>query len=249
MPAFRSPPGRAWLGLALFLTLTGPEAGAGTGTGTGTAPPAAARVPAGVQADFGREQPPPEVRQVAGWSLHTGDNAGRSVVVVDKQQARVWVLGPQGQLRGTAPVLLGLARGDHTVPGIGDRPLSQIRPDERTTPAGRFIAEQGLNASGEDVVWVDYASAVSMHRVRTAVKAERRLQRLATPTPQDNRISYGCINLPRAFYEQVLLPAVRGGRGAVVYVLPETRPAHQLFGSFDPPGRAPAAAAAQAGAV
>ncbi len=249
MPAFRSPPGRAWLGLALFLTLTGPEAGAGTGTGTGTAPPAAARVPAGVQADFGREQPPPEVRQVAGWSLHTGDNAGRSVVVVDKQQARAWVLGPQGQLRGTAPVLLGLARGDHTVPGIGDRPLSQIRPDERTTPAGRFIAEQGLNASGEDVVWVDYASAVSMHRVRTAVKAERRLQRLDTPTPQDNRISYGCINLPRAFYEQVLLPAVRGGRGAVVYVLPETRPAHQLFGSFDPPGRAPAAAAAQAGAV
>lgn len=213
------------------------------------APPAAARSAVGVRADFGRERPPPEVRQVAGWSLYTGDNLGRSVVVVDKKQARAWILDPNGQLRGSAPVLLGLARGDHTVPGIGDRPLSQIRPDERTTPAGRFVAEHGVNANGEDVVWVDYAAAVSMHRVRTAVKAERRLKRLATATPHDNRISYGCINLPRRFYEQVLLPAVRGGSGAVVYVLPETRPAQQLFGSFDPPGPPSAPGAAQAGAV
>jgi len=211
--------------------------------------PALAGPLAGVRADFGRAQPSPEVRQVAGWSLHTGDNGGRSVVVVDKQRAHAWILDPAGHLRGDAPVLLGLARGDHTVPGIGDRPLSQIRPDERTTPAGRFIAEHGVNANGEDVVWVDYASAVSMHRVRTAVKAERRLQRLATATPDDNRISYGCINLPRRFYEQVLLPAVRGGSGAVVYVLPETRPASQVFGSFDPPGPPAPAGAAQAGAV
>ena len=211
--------------------------------------PAGARPPAGVRPDFGHEQPSPEVRQVAGWSLYSGDNGGRSVVIVDKKQARAWVLDPGGQLRGTAPVLLGLAHGDHTVPGIGDKPLAQIRPDERTTPAGRFVAEHGINANGEDVVWVDYASAVSMHRVRTAVKAERRLQRLATATPDDNRISYGCINLPRRFYEQVLLPAVRGGRGAMVYVLPETRSAAQWFGAFDPPGRPSAPGAAQAGAV
>lgn len=211
--------------------------------------PSLAWMPPGPRADFGREQPSTDARQVAAWALHTGDNGGRSVVVIDKRQAHAWILGPDGRLRGNAPVLLGLARGDHTVPGIGDRPLSQIRPGERTTPAGRFVAEQGLNASGEDVVWVDYASAVSMHRVRTAVKAERRLQRLATATPDDNRISYGCINLPRWFYEHVLLPAVRGGRGAVVYVLPETRSAQQLFGSFDPPGRPSAAGAAQAGAV
>jgi hypothetical protein len=45
-------------------------------------------------------------------------------------------------------------------------------------------------------------------------------------------VSYGCINLPVAFYEQVLAPTVKSG-GAIIYVLPETRPAQQVFGSFD----------------
>ena len=114
--------------------------------------------------------------------------------------------------------------------GIGGRPLSQIRPEERTTPAGRFIAEPGVNAQGEDIVWIDYDAAVSMHRVRTRVKSERRLQRLASPTPEDNRISYGCINTPPAFFDQVVLPLLRpsGGR-AIVYVLPDDLPLATVF--------------------
>jgi hypothetical protein len=71
-----------------------------------------------------------------------------------------------------------------------------------------------------------------MHRVRPTVKAERRLERLASETPEDNRISFGCINLPVAFYEGVLVPAVRG-TGVVVYVLPETRTPQEQFGSYD----------------
>ncbi len=97
---------------------------------------------------------------------------------------------------GNAPVLLGVARGDHTVPGIGDKKLSEIKSEERTTPAGRFVAEVGTNARGEDVVWVDYDSAVSMHRVLTTNAKEQRARRLQTPTPNDNRVSYGCINVP-----------------------------------------------------
>ena len=89
-----------------------------------------------------------------------------------------------------------------------------------------------MNARGEDVVWVDYDAAVSMHRVLTTNPAERRLERLATPTHEDNRVSYGCINLPKAFYEEVLAPTVRA-HGAIIYVLPETRPAQQVFGSWD----------------
>lgn len=201
----------------------------------------------GPVADFGQEKASPEARQVAGWAFHTGDNGRRSVIVVDKKQARAFVFGPDARLRGAAPVLLGLARGDDSVPGIGERALSQIRPEERTTPAGRFIAQFGVNAQGEDIVWVDYEAAVSMHRVRATVKSERRLQRLASSTPADNRISYGCINMPARFYDQVVVPAVRGG--AVVYVLPETRPAAQVFGSFDPPAPAVSRSTVQAGAV
>jgi hypothetical protein len=82
------------------------------------------------------------------------------------------------------------------------------------------------------VVWVDYDSAVSMHRVITTNPAERRLERLASPTVEDNRISYGCINVPREFFERVLSPAVRTA-GAIIYVLPDTHSVQQVFGSYD----------------
>lgn len=110
------------------------------------------------------------------------------------------------------------------MPDIGTRAIADILPHERTTPAGRFIAERGRNADGEDVIWIDYDAAVSMHRVRANDPLERRLQRLASPTPRDNRISYGCINVPAAFYDRWLAPLVVAAR-PVVYVLPEARDA------------------------
>jgi hypothetical protein len=59
---------------------------------------------------------------------------------------------------------------------------------------------------------------------------KKRLRSLATPTRADNRMSYGCINLPPRFYEKVLRPTV--DKGAVIYVLPETRPLADVFASF-----------------
>ena len=87
-----------------------------------------------------------------------------------------------------------------------------------------------MSLRGEDVVWVDYESGVSLHRVVTSNSRERRLERLATPTPDDNRISYGCINVPGAFYNEVIGPTFTATAG-IVYVLPETRPVRQVFGS------------------
>ncbi len=199
-----------------------------------TSPPAGLSN-AGLQlAVFGAHKPTDAVRQVANWSVYTGDHQKMAFVIVDKKDARVWVFNPDGQVVSDAPALLGAAIGDDSVPGIGDKPLSQVRPEEKTTPAGRFIAEPGANLTGEDVVWVSYDLAVSMHRVRPVVKSERRLERLASPTPDDNRISFGCINLPPAFYEGVLSPTVNK-YGAVIYVLPETRSPAEVFGSYDVP--------------
>lgn len=202
--------------------------------------PGAPQAPQGSQgpalrlADFGGEDPSPETRHVANWTMHSGDHKKHAFVIVDKADARVYVFGPDGKLVESAPALLGSAHGDHSVPGIGDKPLSAIKPDEKTTPAGRFVAEPGKNTNGEDIIWVDYDAAVSMHRIRPLVAAERRLERLATLTVDDNRISFGCINLPVTFYEDVLSPTVRK-HGAIVYVLPETRKAQQLFGSYEVP--------------
>jgi hypothetical protein len=190
-------------------------------------------------ADFGMEPASDEARRLADWVTASGDSQGLAFVIVDKVQAKVFVFQPQGRLAGAAPALLGLGRGDHSVPGIGDRKLATIRPDERTTPAGRFLASKGRNLAEHDIVWVDYAAAISLHAVATANAKERRLQRLGTASPLDNRISYGCINVPAAFFEGVVKPAFTGASG-VVYVLPEVLPLEQVFAGLAGPTSGPA---------
>lgn len=184
------------------------------------------------RANFEQERASFDTRYVADWVVDSGDNRSLPFVIVDKKEAKVFVFDAQGRLHAAAPALLGQARGDVAAPGIGERALSKILPGEKTTPAGRFVAALGGNMRGEDVLWVDYDGAVSMHRVITNNPKERRLQRLATATPLDNRISYGCINIPAKFYENVVRPAFAGTYG-IVYVLPETRPAHEVFTSYD----------------
>ncbi|MBE0614594.1 MAG: hypothetical protein IH604_13070 [Burkholderiales bacterium] len=184
------------------------------------------------RADFGRERASRDARLIADWIVDSADNKGRPFVIVDKVEAKIFVFEANGRIRGAAPALLGSARGDDTVPGIGDRAYADMTPETRTTPAGRFEAALGMNTRGEDVVWVDYEAAVDIHRVVTNKPKDRRLQRLATPTPKDNRISYGCINVPKRFYEKVVAPAFTGADG-IVYVLPETRSARVMFGAYD----------------
>jgi len=185
------------------------------------------------RADFGNESPSRELRRIADWAVASGDNRGLPFALIDKTAARLYVFKPDGHLRGAAPVLLGIAKGDDSLPGIGDRPLSAIPPEARTTPAGRFAVSMGSNMHGKSVVWVDYDAAVSMHRVINTNPKEQRPHRLETPTPLDNRISYGCINVPIKFFDDVVEPSFQGG-GGVVYILPEVHPIRSVFAAaFD----------------
>lgn len=180
--------------------------------------------------DFAAESASDDARATLQWVLHSHDNRGMPFVIVDKKRAKVFVFGPKGQILGAAPALLGLAPGDHSVPGIGERPLSQILPKERTTPAGRYVSEPGRNLSGEDVIWWDYDAGLAIHRVRPGSAQEQRQQRLASATPADNRISLGCVVVAVPFYESVIAPVLGKQRG-VVYVLPETLPIQAMFGA------------------
>jgi hypothetical protein len=183
------------------------------------------------RADFAREQASAEALQLAHWVLHAQDNQGLPFLVVDKVHAKVFVFDGLGRLRGASAALLGLAHGDDTVPGIGERQLSTIRAEERTTPAGRFVASLASTPRGNDILWVDYESAVALHRV-VDIPNERRLERLASSRPTDRRITYGCINVPAKFFDTVVRAAFNGTNG-IAYVLPETRSLHQVFGSYD----------------
>lgn len=173
----------------------------------------------------------PDARTTFDW-IQSSDDAGRKpFAIVDKKQARVFVFHADGRLAGDSAALLGAGPGDHGTPDAAQR-IASLTPAERTTPAGRFASEPGHNLNGEAIVWVDYDTAIAIHRVRPGASRERRDQRLASATPTDNRVSLGCIVVPGAFYDSVVAPLLGRSRG-VVYVLPET--AQPLLASLQPP--------------
>ena len=175
--------------------------------------------------------PSDAVVQLTNWVVASRDNGGLPFMVIDKAAADVFVFDAQNQFVGATPALLGSALGDESDPGVGDRELSAIAPELRTTPAGRFVASFGPAYGHRQVLWVDYTTSVSMHPVVTANKKEHRLQRLKSPTPEDNRITYGCINVPADFYATVVRPLFADTKG-IVYILPETKPVSEVFLAF-----------------
>jgi hypothetical protein len=171
---------------------------------------------------------------MADWVADSANNQGLPFVIIDKPDAHVFVFDKNAHLLGSAWVLVGLAPGDDSVPGIGTKPLTAIMPDMRTTPAGRFVAALGHDLGKLDVVWVDYADAISMHRVINTNPAERRLERIVSSDPREHRISYGCINVPAKFFDAVVDPTFKASNG-IVYILPEVKPMPQVFaGYYDP---------------
>ncbi|MFB1487516.1 MULTISPECIES: L,D-transpeptidase [unclassified Thiocapsa] len=174
------------------------------------------------RANFGSENASRRTRETADWVVASRDNLNMPFAIVDKVNAKVYVFSVDGQLKGAAPVLLGMGIGDHVAPGISDMRMSRIPPEDRTTPAGRFLTAMGRNSHGKEILWLDYENAISMHPVVTSIPEQRRPQRLASPTPLDNRISYGCINVPPEFFTDVIHRLFAGTVG-IVYVMPETK--------------------------
>jgi hypothetical protein len=173
-----------------------------------------------------------DVRGLVQATLSSGDHRQRPFAVVDKHAARLHVFDAAGRPVASTPVLLGAARGDHSAPGVGDRAPHEIAPHERTTPAGRFVAEPGRNLDGEHVLWFDYGAGLAIHRLRPSAAYAARSERLAGGRVHERRVSLGCVVVPEAFYDQVVRPLLGPRRGAVVYVLPETVPAAQLIAAL-----------------
>ncbi len=185
------------------------------------APAHAARLlTAAMQAQMDAAALSPQAQQMVRLALEGGDAQGLPFAVVDKQDARLLVFRADGRLAGASPALLGLARGDRLDPNVGQMVATGIPPALRTTPSGRYDSQPGRNLKGELVVWVDYDAAFAIHRLRPAPASERRAERLASPSPDDNRISLGCVIVTGEFFDQVVRPVLGEGPG-VVYVLPE----------------------------
>lgn len=167
-------------------------------------------------------------RRVINWISATGDNRSLPYIVIDKNSARAFLYNGKGKYLTTAPVLIGIAQGDEATPGIGKKSLAEIGPAEKTTPAGRFLARFGVAAGKQQVLWVDYATSVALHTIPTGNPKERRRARMLSPTADDNRITFGCINVPQLFYNKGVRPLFLK-KGGYVYVLPDTKPLEEVF--------------------
>ncbi|WP_066823583.1 hypothetical protein [Sphingomonas mali] len=212
----------ALAGLALTVPASAPAA-------KRTRPPAAKPAPRASDAAKVEVTQSAAATRVFDWIAASGDNGSLPYIVIDKNNAALFLFDAKGQLLGKAPVLIGVAVGDDATPGIGSKNLAEIGPAEKTTPAGRFLAKYGLAAGRQKVLWVDYATSVALHPIPTGYNPkERRRQRMLSPTSDDNRITFGCINVPSVFYSKSVQPLFRK-QGGYVYILPDTKPLETVF--------------------
>ena len=144
--------------------------------------------------------------------VNTGDNQGKPIIVADKQAGTLTLYTSAGIEVNSTSALFGRAKGD-------------LVTQTNTTPSGRYDlsyetninnnaygnSAQVLKVNGSFVE--NNAGNVAIHRV-----LKGREGRLASETVADNRISYGCINIPASFYDAHFDRSM----DAVVYVLPET---------------------------
>ena len=162
-----------------------------------------------------------QVRGVAERVIKINDNKKRPFIIVDKKQAIIYVFDSNGILQGKAPVLLGMAVGDDLPIEIARLPLAKIKQSDRITPAGRYIAEIGKDTHGKDVLWVDFSGNLAIHSVINVPK-QHRIERFISKTIEDNRISWGCINVPKIFFKDYILKNFSRTKG-MVYILPEVK--------------------------
>ena len=161
------------------------------------------------------------------WISVSGDNGSLPYIVIDKQAAAMLLFDGSGKLLGETPVLIGVGVGDDSTPGIGGKTLSEIGPAERTTPAGRFVSKLGTAVGWKSVLCDDYADSVALHAVVKDIKKDKRPERLKSPTADDNRITFGCINIDTSFYLKKVKSTFK--KGGVVYILPDTKPLEEVF--------------------
>lgn len=173
-----------------------------------------------------------DARELHEWVVKSRNHEALPFAIVDKKAARIFVFDSHGRLRGQSSALLGQEPGDDSVPDVGEHTQQGAVPlNERTTPAGRFVSQPGVNLSGERVIWVDWNAAFAIHRLRPGRSKPDRERRLASTNAADHRASLGCVVVPVRFFKDVVQRWL-GGHRAVVYVMPENGDARDLFNSL-----------------
>ncbi len=170
-----------------------------------------------------------EVRKTVKWIKKRKDNMKLPYAIIDKKNAHIYIFDPKSKILDSGPVLLGIAKADKIDPKTLNAPLSAIGKNDRVTPSGRYRSIIGKDHKGKEVLWVDTKYAIALHKVAN-VPGQKRIVRLNSATSEDNRITWGCINVSVPLFKKVISPLFKPKTG-MVYILPEAAPVEQLLAS------------------
>ncbi len=147
-----------------------------------------------VQAQLASETGPsglsPQAQFVCQSLLAAGD---KKLVIMDKNDGEL-ILTDSCAIVDKSPALYGKGKGESEI------------ADPTVTPAGIFYmkeyAADPKDYEGGKVLafLINKKASYVIHPTYQHLPQQRRDERLASPTPEDNAISFGCINVPTRFY-------------------------------------------------
>lgn len=141
-------------------------------------------------------------------------------VVANKKTGTISVFFPESGKTEIGYALYGRQTGDSFDMTAMDIPTKNHPP---MTPAGTYQIKRVFSwrLNQEILAFVQGADKIlAIHAVWMGNPKQHRVQRLLSPTPDDNRITNGCINVDPTFFLDVLSKVPDG---ATLTVLPEIK--------------------------
>ena len=138
-----------------------------------------------------------DARQAIGEMVEKGNN---TMLILDKKQGQM-ITVENGRVVETGPALMGRDPGDSgsirtRVTPAGIFALHEYKTTDKNYATGTFLAFECNDPKSPTV-------CLALHAVWNKLPSERRPQRLATPTADDNKISNGCVNVDAAYYQRI----------------------------------------------
>ncbi len=139
------------------------------------------------------------------------------IITADKVKGIISVYYPDTKEVIVAPALFGKVKSNKLNMENYDKPSKF----DGITPAGIYPIEKiySWHLNSDMLVFIKGKSSVAaIHPLWTKNPDQKRVQRLLSETPLDNRITSGCINVDPVFFNQVL---VKLPPGTILNVLAE----------------------------
>lgn len=137
------------------------------------------------------------ISSVEAVSLKSMIRDGESLIVADKTSGKIYVYDEGLKRVEYAPALYGRSLAN-SISDINSAPV---------TPSGEFRTRKVYSTQlGESITTFieGETSILAIHPVWLKSPKQRRLERLASDDAADNRITNGCINVPKKFYYDIM---------------------------------------------